>query len=219
MIGYLSGVVLDRSTKSALLDIQGVGYEVHLSERLVQNLVVGQRAAFYIFTHLRADGRSEGALELFGFSTPWEKDVFLALTSVSGMGFRTALAALGALPPESILGAIVKQDRMTLTSAPGIGKKTAERLIIELSEKAQALLAQRRSPQSKGAVVQQSPIQEDPSLELWQEAQGALTALGYKDFEISAALKKVYQDAQGQDLTTPTFITKALKILGRGASL
>lgn len=215
MIGHLSGKVLHLSSDSLLIDVGGIGYEVHVPARAAEGLQVGAIASFYIYTHLRADGRSEAALELFGFQNPWEKQVFLTLTSVSGVGFRTALGMFNALSPDVLMTAIFRQDRGTLTSAPGIGKKTAERLIVELSEKAQKLM-QSRGPISKEPLLDTRKSQPVKDSDSWEEAQTALLSLGYKDVEASAALRKVFEESEGQDLTVQTFVTKALKHLGRG---
>jgi holliday junction DNA helicase RuvA len=138
MIGYLSGKYLSSEDGNLILDVNGVGYSVLVSSRISMGLKPGASIELYIHTNLR-----ENALELFGFSNSWEKKVFQALTSVSGVGPRTALAVMGGLEAEILLSAILREDRATLGSVSGIGKKTAERLIVELGDKARKLLAER----------------------------------------------------------------------------
>lgn len=144
MIGALTGQVLGVQQQAnlsiLLIDVQGVAYEVQLATRHTQFLKPGARTGLYIYTHLRADGRSEAALELFGFLTQWEKSVFLALTSVSGIGYKTALSMLSIVTADQVIHAIMRDDKKTLTSIPGIGKKTAERMVLDLQDKVQKLL-------------------------------------------------------------------------------
>jgi Holliday junction DNA helicase RuvA len=141
--GTVDSLFQEGAIVTATLDVSGVGYEVRLVGRAMHTLRVGQKLRLYIYTHLRADGRSEGALELFGFETAWEKRVFLLLTSVNGVGFRTAVGILSAVDAPALMQSIVRDDRRMLTAVPGIGKKTAERILIELKDKAVKLMAER----------------------------------------------------------------------------
>jgi Holliday junction DNA helicase RuvA len=146
MIGHLSGKYLAAEDNNIIVDVGGVGYSVLVSSRTVSGLMPGSAVELFIHTNLR-----ENALELFGFSSLWEKKVFQLLTSVSGVGPRTAINILNGLDGETILSSIVREDRATLGSVSGVGKKTAERLIVELSDKARKLLTERpRSGLSSG---------------------------------------------------------------------
>ncbi|MBI3543550.1 MAG: Holliday junction branch migration protein RuvA, partial [Deltaproteobacteria bacterium] len=138
MIGYISGKFLAVDENSVLVDVGGVGYSVLVASKVALGLVPGAPVELYIHTNLR-----ENALELFGFQSLWEKKVFHALVSVSGVGPKTALAVIGGLEPETVLAAIIREDRATLTSVSGVGKKTAELLIVQLADKARKLLAER----------------------------------------------------------------------------
>src|SRR5690242_2041459 len=111
MIGYLSGQFLAAEDQSILVDVGGVGYSVVVPAKVSRGLVAGARIELYVHTHLR-----ENALELFGFSNLWEKKVFQMLTSVSGIGPRTAISILSGIEPEMVLSAILREDRGTLTS-------------------------------------------------------------------------------------------------------
>ena len=140
MIGYISGKFLAAEDNSIIVDVSGVGYSVLVAQKVALGLSPGMPVELYIHTNLR-----ENALELFGFQSSWEKRVFHALVSVSGVGPKTALAVIGGLDPENVLSAIVREDRATLTSVSGVGKKTAELLIIQIADKARKLLAERPS--------------------------------------------------------------------------
>lgn len=146
MIGYLIGKFRGFDQDNIVVDVGGVGYSVCVPSRISAGLVSDAKIEIFVHTHLR-----ENALELFGFATPWEKSVFLALTSISGIGPRTATAMLGGLDGETILSSVIREDRATLTSVSGIGKKIAERLITELSDKARKLLAERPGPLGSNA--------------------------------------------------------------------
>ena len=240
MIGYLSGIFLGADEgNSILLDVSGVGYSVLVSSRATSGVAIGSPFKLFIHTNL-----CENALELFGFSSVWEKRVFLALTSVSGVGPRTAIAVLGNLDGETILAAIVREDRVTLTSVSGIGKKTAERLIVELGEKARKLLSERPN---KGAVTSapiatlsdakkssaktsanipaQGASAKDISglsgldvADLWNEALAALLNLGYRDAEAIAAIKiaSAKLAEAGTNASIEKLVMSSLQLLSRG---
>jgi Holliday junction DNA helicase RuvA len=183
VIGYISGKFLAAEESGAILvDVNGVGYALLVSSRVSLGLVAGAPIELYVHTNLR-----ENALELFGFSTSWEKKVFQLLTTVSGVGPRTALSVLGGLEPEMILSAIVREDRATLNSVSGIGKKTAERLIVELGDKARVLLADRpRAAFTPGAP--KSVAAADVAAQLAQQASGVPAAPVSKKRGKSAAI-------------------------------
>lgn len=138
MIGYISGKFLAAEDGNIIIDVNGVGYSVLVSSKFAVGLVPGASVELYVHTNVR-----ENAIELFGFSNLWEKKVFQALVSVSGVGPRTAITLLGGLEGETVLSAIVREDRATLSSVSGVGKKTTELLIVQLADKARKLLAER----------------------------------------------------------------------------
>lgn len=237
MIGSITGriqsVEQDGAMAMALIDVGGIGYEVHVASRAADRLHVGAACTLQIYTHLRADGRSDGALELFGFASAWEKKAFLLLTSVSGVGLRTAQGILSAMDAKTILQAIVRQDRATLTAAPGVGKKTAERILLELAEKASKLLMERPKdeafaatqavgmapapsalPEAKVAAATAPAVGPDAFAaeepDFWLEAQQALTSLGFKEGDAIQALRDVYRESQGKDINVQAFVRGAL---------
>lgn len=131
MIGYLKGKILEKNLQSVLLLVQDIGYEVYISEKVYYQLgEVNDEVAFLIYTSVRED-----AIELFGFIDPLDKNLFLNLISVSGIGAKSAIQILGKTDSFVLVQAIVKSDVIYLTKLPGVGKKTANRMIVELADK------------------------------------------------------------------------------------
>lgn len=131
MIARLSGTILEKRGDAAVIDVQGVGYVVHLSLQSMSKLgAEGARAQVRCYTHVRED-----ALQLFGFLTPEEEELFHLLISVSGVGPRLALNVLSGMPATELATAILHGELSRLTKISGVGKKTAERLVVELKDK------------------------------------------------------------------------------------
>jgi Holliday junction DNA helicase RuvA len=130
MIGKLKGVVEQVDSESAILDVSGVGYLVYCSGRTLQNLQLGQTANLYIETYVRED-----AIKLFGFATLQEKEIFLLLQSVNGVGAKMSLNIISQIDLEQLHQAILTRNKELLTGISGVGSKTAERIIIELKSK------------------------------------------------------------------------------------
>ena len=131
MIASLSGRILDKTTTSAVIDCQGVGYGVSLSLASLQKLgPVGAEARLLVHTHLTQD-----ALRLYGFADPEEKACFEVLIGTTGVGPKLALAILSTLSPSELSLAVAGGDETTLTRIPGVGRKTAERLLVELKHR------------------------------------------------------------------------------------
>ena len=131
MIAYLRGKLLEKHPNSALLDVRGVGYGVTIPVSTYSRLgQPGDEAVLHIYTHVRED-----ALALFGFFTAAEKGLFEKLISVSGIGPRLAVTILSGLPTDELLTAIRSGDAKQLTRIPGVGKKTGERMVLELRDK------------------------------------------------------------------------------------
>src|ERR671938_1869993 len=130
MIAHLSGTLLAKQATSVILDVNGVGYEVTIPVTTFYDMEdAGAQVALRIYTHVRED-----ALQLFGFNTARERELFMLLISVSGIGPKSALAMLSGMSADEIVAAIRTSNYARLTSAPGVGKKTAERLVIELRD-------------------------------------------------------------------------------------
>jgi Holliday junction DNA helicase RuvA len=163
MIGYLQGNLVRSSPERLLLDVQGVGYEVHipLSTWYEIERRGGERVALFIHTHMREDG-----IALFGFWTEREKLLFEKLIAVGGIGPRLARVVLSGMPPDDLLTAIAGGDVGRLSTIPGIGKKTAERMVLELRDKMRELAA---------GLPEQATV---PAAD--QDVVSALINLGYK---------------------------------------
>jgi len=131
MIAHLRGQLLTKSPNQAIIECAGVGYDVHISVATFTELPPeGSEAALHIHTNVRED-----QIALFGFATPQEKRLFEKLISVSGIGPKLAITVLSGITPERLVGAIRANDLGMLTRIPGIGKKTAERVVLELKDK------------------------------------------------------------------------------------
>jgi Holliday junction DNA helicase RuvA len=175
MIGKLSGVLLEKNPPQILIDCHGVGYEVDVPMSTFFNLpAVGAQVA--LLTHFVV---REDAQVLFGFGTAPERDAFRQLIRISGVGPRTALGVLSGLSVADLAAAVSTQDASRLVKVPGIGKKTAERLLLELKGKL-------GTDVTAGQVAGLAPAQTDITQ--------ALLALGYNEKEASAALKGLPAD-------------------------
>lgn len=135
MIAHLSGSLLSKQPNIVIVDVSGVGYEITIPLSTFYDLgEEGSAVALRIYTHVRED-----ALQLFGFRTEREKKLFLQLTSVSGIGPKLAITILSGMSAEELIPAIRGNDLARLVNIPGVGKKTAERLVVELKDKVSAL--------------------------------------------------------------------------------
>lgn len=199
MIGRLSGVVLEKRPDRALVDASGVGYELHVPLGTFAALpAVGERASLHVHTHVRED-----AILLFGFATSEEKILFERLITVSGVGPKVALAVLSGLPLPELVGAIAAQNVKRLSTIPGVGKKLAERLGVELKDKVAGILA-------GGASAPEEPATGLGGL--LEDAVGALLNLGYKRPQAESAVKAASQTAAA-DLSA--LLSAALRLLSR----
>jgi Holliday junction DNA helicase RuvA len=192
MIGRLTGILVEKNPPQILLDVQGVAYEVDVPMSTFYNLPgTGERIALY--THLIV---REDAHLLFGFGSESERRAFRQLLKISGIGARTALSVLSGLSVAELAQAVTMQDTGRLTKVPGIGKKTAERLLLELKDKLGADL-------STAVGVNRAPAATADILH-------ALLALGYSDKEAVAAVKQL-----PDGLAVGDGIRQALKLLAK----
>jgi Holliday junction DNA helicase RuvA len=192
MIGRLSGILLEKNPPQLLLDVQGVAYEVDVPMSTFYNLpVLGERVT--LWTHLVV---REDAHLLFGFGSDSERRAFRQLLKISGVGARTALSVLSGLSVAELAHAVTMQETGRLTKIPGIGKKTAERLLLELKDKLGADLT------TVVGVFRAPPASSD--------ILHALLALGYSDREAVAAVKKL-----PEGLAVGDGIRQALKLLAK----
>ena len=196
MFYYLIGVVAEMEATLAVLDSGGVGYACATTNYTLSQLKKGERAKLYTYMNVRED-----AVDLFGFSSQSELHSFKLLLGVSGVGPKAALAILSTNTPANLAMAVVMGDEKALTAAPGIGKKIAQRIILELKDK----LAKEQAsfgPDTGGSV----PLTVLPN-DKAKEAGAALAVLGYSGSEVAAALKGIDIDT----LPLEEIIRQALK--------
>lgn len=184
MFYYLDGTVAEILPYLAVIDCGGVGYACKTTNHTLTGLKKGQRGK--LFTYLNV---AEGIFELYGFSTQNELNSFKLLLGVSGVGPKAALAILSSGTPESLAMAIVTGDEKSLTAAPGIGKKIAQRIILELKDKIARESASAGLDFSGGPSVSVSAFTSKAA-----EAAQALAVLGYTSAEVAQAMKGVDVD-------------------------
>jgi len=222
MIGKLSGRVDYRGSDHVLLDVRGVGYIVHVSERTLMSLPgPGGMAALYTELMVRED-----LLQLFGFLTLAEKEWHRLLTSVQGVGAKAAMAILGTLGPEGVARALAVGDAGAIRRAPGVGPKLAQRVVLELKDKAPTVMAFSNSapdlddmpvieapepteaaPAPKRASARSTAARQ--SAQSQADALSALTNLGYAPSDAASAVAQ----AADTETDTPALIRAALRLL------
>ena len=195
MIGFLRGKVAGLKTDYCLLDVGGVGYRVFIPNNTRCKLTLNETAMLYTYMNVYQDG-----ITLYGFYTEEEYDVFQLLIGVSGIGPKVALGILSAITVDALCKAIQNKQATLLTKLPGIGKKSAERLILELKDK----MALAASDDEVLSLSMEGEVADD----ILSEAMAALTALGYSQAEIMPVLKKA---AKGK--STEEIVKLALKEL------
>jgi holliday junction DNA helicase RuvA len=205
MIGKLKGVIESYGQDSVIVDVNGVGYEVHCSARTLQELPgVGQPATLSIETHVRED-----QIRLFGFVTEIEREWFRLLQTVQGVGTKVALAVLGTLKPSELASAIAMRDKAMVARAPGVGPKVAERIVTELKDKAPAYT------NVDPALVRLSGALEDKRAPApVTDAVSALVNLGYAQAHAAAAIAAAARSA-GEGAEATTLIRLGLRELAK----
>lgn len=185
MFYYISGTVAHIAPYLAVIDCGGVGYACRTTNVTLGALTVGKPGKLYTYLNVRED-----AMELYGFSTEEELKCFEMLLGVSGVGPKAALSILSSAPPERLALSIITGDEKALTSAPGVGKKIAQRIILELKDK----LAKGQLGTGAGEAYGGSGVTLIPENKV-SEATAALAVLGYSQSEIALALKGIDIDA------------------------
>jgi len=197
MFYYLEGTVAIISQNLAVIDIGGAGYSCMTTMNTLSHLETGKKARLYTYCNVKED-----AFDIYGFFDLGEKRCFELLLGVSGVGPKAALSILSSCTPESLALAIINDDENSLTIAPGIGKKLAQRIILELKDKVSRETAALKTTgfvPPRGAAGQPGAKQRD--------AAAALAVLGYSQGEISAAMRGIDADA----LTVEEIIREVLK--------
>jgi holliday junction DNA helicase RuvA len=207
MIAHLSGKLIDRHATSVVIDVGGVGYEVTIPVTTFYDLEeAGQTVSLRIHTHVRED-----TLQLFGFKTLRERELFQMLISVSGIGPKSAVAMLSGMSADEIITAIRTNNLARLTSIPGVGKKTAERLVLDLRDKMAALSSPALEEQVAAATGAATPASEDA---LRDDALSALTNLGYQRAAAEKAITQAMQE--GGALSVELILRRSLRTLSKG---
>lgn len=202
MIANIKGILIQKSVSSLVIDVQGVGYRVFVPLSTFYELPdIGLPVSLKIHTHVKED-----AIQLFGFRTSEEKDVFQLMISVSGIGPKLATNILSGIAAPDLARAVCAEDLKKLVGIPGIGKKTAERMIFELKEKLQKVVHLEEEP-TPGAG-------EDPGERVKEDAISALINLGYRGNVAKGAVEKVIEKSEG-DLALENLLKKALKMLSK----
>jgi holliday junction DNA helicase RuvA len=201
MIASLTGRLASKHPGGVVIDVQGVGYDVLIPLSTYYRLPdPEQPVSLTIHTHVRED-----AIQLFGFLTAREKDAFLLLLTVSGIGPKLALSVISTLSIDDLSSAILSDDYAVLASVPGIGKKSAGRLALELKDKIERI--------SFGADIVTTKMRE-PSNRLLDDALSALVNLGYKAADVKDVLKQLLAGRNGE-MPLQDLIRAALKELAK----
>ena len=203
MIAFLSGKLLEKEANSVIVDVGGVGYEVSIPLSTFYELgEVGDDVKLRIYTNVRED-----AIQLFGFHTARERDIYLKLISVQGIGAKSGIAMLSGMNADEIIAAIRTENLGKLTGIPGVGKKTAERLVIELRDKIGEL--------AKGvpAGVSTAAVGAMAADDVYEDALSALVNLGYQRAAADKALQQARSD--GVEASVHKLLRAALQKLAK----
>jgi Holliday junction DNA helicase RuvA len=207
MIAHLSGTLLAKQATSVILDVGGVGYEVTIPLSTFYDLEdPGSAVQLRIFTYVRED-----SLQLFGFKTARERELFLRLISVSGIGPKLGIAMLSGMSADEIIVSIRTSNLARLTGIPGVGKKTAERLVIELRDKI-ASLSSPALEEELGAAAGIGAEQTPDSIR--EDALSALLNFGYQKSPAEKAIAAAIQD--GGEISVEAILRRSLRSLSKG---
>lgn len=196
MIGSLNGLIISKKPSEVLLEVNGIGYEVHVPLSTSFKLPSVDQTV-QLLTHLIV---REDQHTLYGFITEDERKLFRALIKISGVGAKLALTILSGINVEGFIRSVQMQDVDTLIHLPGIGKKTAERLLVEMKDKVGQM----------GDIAQNDAI-ESKDLRIIKEAHNALTSLGYKSVEA----RKILDGIDSNGLTVEALLKQALQSLNK----
>ena len=205
MIGKLNGIIDSYGEDFVILDVQGVGYQVHCSTRTLQSLPPpGQAATLSIETHVRED-----QIRLFGFASDGEREWFRLLQTVQGVGVKVALAVLSTLKPSDLASAIALRDKATVSRTPGVGAKVAERIVTELKDKAPVF-----ANLDPALARLSGELDDNRAPQPLRDAVSALVNLGYGQPQAAAAIAAASRGA-GEGADTAQLIRAGLKELAK----
>ena len=198
MYAYIKGIVDETAADRAIVEAGGVGYELFCSTITLKTLILGEEAKLYTHLHL-----AEGVQALYGFADTEERDMFRKLLNVSRVGPKLAISVLSSMTPDDVRAAIVTDNPAAFDRVVGMGRKTAQRVILELGETIR---------QESTGMAPKPKTETAPSLPSMQtEAVSALTTLGYDGLTVSRAVAKIKEAASVEEL-----ITKALRSMVKG---
>lgn len=198
MYAYIKGIVGETSADRAVIEAAGVGYELFCSSMTLKTLIVGTQAKLYTHLHL-----AEGVQALYGFSETEERDMFRRLLNVSRVGPKLAISVLSTMTPSDVRAAIITDNPAAFDRVVGMGRKTAQRVILELQESIRQ--------ETPGTVSVKADDAKPSFPSLQSEAVAALTSLGYDGLTASRAVAKIKEADTVEEL-----ITKALKSMAKG---
>ncbi|MFB0521681.1 MAG: Holliday junction branch migration protein RuvA [Desulfatiglandales bacterium] len=202
MIAHITGILFSKSPQSVIIDTAGVGYQIFIPLSTFYQLPDEmEKVSLHVYTHVRED-----MLQLFGFQTEIEKKLFLLLISVSGIGPKVALNILSGMELEDLLSAIVRADSERIATVPGVGRKTSQRITLELNEKVSDL--------SEGMGVRPREKAEIRHKENFDDALSALINLGYPSRSAKKAIE--YALRRETEINLETLLKEALRNLATG---
>lgn len=199
MLEFIEGQIEEKRAEGAVIRVGGLGFFIHLSSFSLRDLPPrGGRARILLYLQMREDG-----VALYGFTSSLEREMFQRLISVSGVGPRVAMAVLSAYRPEQLVRILATGDAQSLTAVSGVGRKYAQRIVVELKDKVAGMAIAEGIPVSKG-------------VDVLREVSEALRQLGYSPSEIAKALEKVpVSTGEGRELTLEEILRSALRVLDK----
>jgi holliday junction DNA helicase RuvA len=207
MIAHLSGTLLSKQATSVIVDVGGVGYDVAIPLSTFYDLgEIGEPVQLRVYTHVRED-----ALQLFGFKTARERELFLQLISVNGVGPGLAIKLLSGMNADEMIASIRTNNLVRLVAIPGVGRKTAERLVVDLRDKIAAL----SSPALEEEFAAKAAVEGAPTTTeaMRNDAMSALANLGYQKAAVEKAVKNAVDE--GGELSVEVILRRSLRSLAK----
>lgn len=207
MIAHLSGTLLSKQATSVIVDVGGVGYDVAIPLSTFYDLgEIGEPVQLRVYTHVRED-----ALQLYGFKTARERELFLQLISVNGVGPALAIKLLSGMNADEMIASIRTNNLVRLVAIPGVGRKTAERLVVDLRDKIAAL----SSPALEEEFAAKAAVEGAPTTTeaMRNDAMSALANLGYQRAAVEKAVKNAVDE--GGELSVEVILRRSLRSLAK----
>ena len=207
MIAHLSGTLLSKQATSVIVDVAGVGYDVAIPLSTFYDLgEIGEAVQLRVYTHVRED-----ALQLYGFKTARERELFLQLISVNGVGPALAIKLLSGMNADEMIASIRTNNLVRLVAIPGVGRKTAERLVVDLRDKIAAL----SSPALEEEFAAKAAVEGAPTTTeaMRNDAMSALANLGYQKGAVEKAVKSAVDE--GGELSVEVILRRSLRSLAK----